>query len=113
MSGDKRQMLAITCVLVSEPKPLMLDEPGFGLAPAVIDSVRNAGSPAPRGVDHSACGAGPRRVLEGANHAYVLQGGRSVLSGPACQIAWHPEGQRIYPRGHAAAGGALRDVWAG
>jgi branched-chain amino acid transport system ATP-binding protein len=98
---------------VSEPKPLKLDEPGFGLAPAVIDSVRNAGSHAPRGVDHSACGAGPRRVLEGANHAYVLQGGRSVLSGPACQIAWHPEVQRIYPRGQRCGGVVIADCRAG
>ena len=35
-------------------------------------------------------------ALEVADHAYVLQVGSSVLSGPARQIAGDPEVQRIY-----------------
>jgi branched-chain amino acid transport system ATP-binding protein len=35
-------------------------------------------------------------ALEVADHAYVLQVGRTVLSGPARQIAQNAEVQRIY-----------------
>jgi branched-chain amino acid transport system ATP-binding protein len=35
-------------------------------------------------------------ALDVADHAYVLQVGRSVLSGPAREIAQDPEVQRIY-----------------
>ncbi len=35
-------------------------------------------------------------ALEIAQHAYVLQTGRSVLDGPAALLAQDPEVQRIY-----------------
>ncbi len=35
-------------------------------------------------------------ALEIAQHAYVLQTGRSMLDGPAAELARDPEVQRIY-----------------
>jgi branched-chain amino acid transport system ATP-binding protein len=35
-------------------------------------------------------------ALEVADHAYVLQVGRSVLSGPAAQLTHDPDVQKIY-----------------
>src|SRR6266849_5460374 len=47
-------MLAIRRALINDPKPLMPDEPGLGLAPAVIDALYEPLR------EHSACGAGRR-----------------------------------------------------
>ena len=114
MSGEERQMLAIRRALVRDPKSLMLDVPGFGLAPAVIDALYEALSRLlPERLTILLAEQAVEMALEGAHHAYVLQGGRSVLSGPARQIAWNPEVQRIYLGVSAAAGWSLRIVGPG
>jgi branched-chain amino acid transport system ATP-binding protein len=97
MSGGERQMLAVGRALMSEPKLLMLDEPSLGLAPAVIESMYDTLARLHReGLTILLAEQAIEMALELADHAYVLQVGRSVLSGPARQIAGDPEVQRIY-----------------
>jgi branched-chain amino acid transport system ATP-binding protein len=97
MSGGERQMLAIGRALMSDPKLLMLDEPSLGLAPAVIDILYETLVRLHRdGLTILLAEQAIEMALEVADHAYVLQVGRSVLSGPARQIAQDPEVQRIY-----------------
>jgi branched-chain amino acid transport system ATP-binding protein len=97
MSGGERQMLAIGRALMSAPKFLMLDEPSLGLAPAVIDVLyETLGRLHQEGLTILLAEQAIEMALEVADHAYVLQVGRSVLSGPARQIAQDPEVQRIY-----------------
>jgi branched-chain amino acid transport system ATP-binding protein len=97
MSGGERQMLAVGRALMSEPKLLMLDEPSLGLAPAVIETMYDTLARLHReGLTILLAEQAIEMALEVADHAYVLQVGRSVLSGPARQIAEDPEVQRIY-----------------
>jgi len=82
---------------MSEPKLLLLDEPSLGLAPAVIETMYEALARLHRdGLTILLAEQAIEMALEVADHAYVLQTGRSVLSGPARQIAQDPEVQRIY-----------------
>jgi branched-chain amino acid transport system ATP-binding protein len=97
MSGGERQMLAIGRALMSDPKLLMLDEPSLGLAPAVIDVLYETLVRLRReGLTILLAEQAIEMALDVADHAYVLQVGRSGLSGPARQIAQDSEVQRIY-----------------
>jgi branched-chain amino acid transport system ATP-binding protein len=97
MSGGERQMLAVGRALMSDPKLLMLDEPSLGLAPAVIETMYDTLGRLHRdGLTILLAEQSIEMALEVADHAYVLQVGKSVLSGPAAQLAQDAEVQRIY-----------------
>ncbi len=97
MSGGERQMLAVGRALMSDPTVLMLDEPSLGLAPAVVDVLYETLVRLHReGLTVLLAEQAVEMALEVADHAYVLQAGRSVLSGPARLIAQNPQVQQIY-----------------
>jgi len=97
LSGGERQMLAAGRALMSDPRLLMLDEPSLGLAPAVVESLyetlrRLRG----QGLTLLLAEQAVELALEVADHAYVLQTGRTVLQGPAAELAQDADVQRIY-----------------
>jgi branched-chain amino acid transport system ATP-binding protein len=97
LSGGERQMLAVGRALMSDPKLLMLDEPSLGLAPAVVEAMyETLGRLHGEGLTLLLAEQSIEMALEAADYAYVLQVGRSVLKGPAREIARNPEVQRIY-----------------
>ena len=97
MSGGERQMLAVGRALMSEPRLLMLDEPSLGLAPAVVDTMYDAFAALHKdGLTILLAEQSVDLALEAADHAYVLQVGRTVLQGPAKEMASNPDVQRIY-----------------
>ena len=88
MSGGEQQMLAIGRALMGAPRLLLLDEPSMGLAPlfveeifAIIAALKADGTTILL-VEQNASAA-----LDVADHAYVLETGRIVLSGPASEVA--------------------------
>ena len=90
-------MLAVGRALMSDPKLLMLDEPSLGLAPAIVESMYETfGRLHQAGLTILLAEQSVELALEFADHAYVLQVGRSVLSGPADELAGNPEVQRVY-----------------
>ena len=97
MSGGERQMLAVGRALMSEPKLLLLDEPSLGLAPAIVDTMYDAFANLHKdGQTILLAEQSVDLALEAADHAYVLQVGRTVLQGPAAEMAHNPDVQRIY-----------------
>ena len=97
MSGGERQMLAVGRALMSDPRLLMLDEPSLGLAPAVVETMYETFAVLHKqGLTILLAEQSVELALEFAEYATVLQVGRSVLSGPAADLASDPEVQRIY-----------------
>ncbi|MFI9429255.1 MULTISPECIES: ABC transporter ATP-binding protein [Streptosporangium] len=97
LSGGEQQMLAIGRALMARPRMLLLDEPTLGLAPMmaarIADTVReiNAQGTTVLLVEQNAAMA-----LSLASHAYVLEVGEVVLSGPAADLARSDEVRRRY-----------------
>ena len=90
-------MLAVGRALMSEPKLLLLDEPSLGLAPAIVDSMYDAFAALHKdGQTILLAEQSVDLALEAADYAYVLQVGRSVLQGPATEMAHNPDVQKIY-----------------
>jgi branched-chain amino acid transport system ATP-binding protein len=87
LSGGEQQMLAIGRALMSAPTVLLLDEPSLGLAPKVVEQIRdivvgiNAQGTSVLLVEQNATMA-----LSIAHHGYVLEHGRVVRDGPGDEL---------------------------
>jgi branched-chain amino acid transport system ATP-binding protein len=82
---------------MSEPKLLLLDEPSLGLAPAIIETMYETFQRLHKaGLTVLLAEQSVDLALEVADHAYVLQVGRSVLSGKASELSKNPDVQRVY-----------------
>jgi len=97
MSGGERQMLAVGRALMSDPRLLMLDEPSLGLAPATVELMYETLSRLHReGLTILLAEQSVELALEVSDRAYVLQVGRTAMSGPSAELATDPEVQRVY-----------------
>lgn len=84
LSGGQLQMLALARGLMGRPKLFMLDEPSLGLAPKIIEDVfAMIGRLNKMGITILLVEQNVRQALEIADHAFLLEAGRLVESGPA------------------------------
>jgi branched-chain amino acid transport system ATP-binding protein len=88
LSGGEQEMLAIGRALLVNPKLLILDEPSQGLAPLVVREVfRIVAQMRDEGISVLLVEQNVRMSLEIADHAFVLDDGAIVYSGPARELA--------------------------
>jgi branched-chain amino acid transport system ATP-binding protein len=88
LSGGEQEMLSIARALLVNPKLLMLDEPSQGLAPLIVREVfRIVAQMRAEGISVLLVEQNVRMSLEIADHAYVLDDGHVVYSGPARELA--------------------------
>ncbi|MGA2941993.1 MAG: ABC transporter ATP-binding protein [Xanthobacteraceae bacterium] len=88
LSGGEQEMLSIARALLVNPKLLMLDEPSQGLAPLIVREVfRIVAQMRAEGISVLLVEQNVRMSLEIADHAYVLDHGNVVYSGPARELA--------------------------
>ncbi len=88
LSGGEQEMLSIARALLINPELLILDEPSQGLAPLITREVfRIVAQMRAAGISVLLVEQNVRMSLEIADHAYVLDGGRVVYSGPAHELA--------------------------
>jgi branched-chain amino acid transport system ATP-binding protein len=98
LSGGEQQMLAIARGLLLRPKLLLLDEPSLGLAPLVTQElfaslrrVKEEDNTTMLVVEQNA-----NLALDLADSAYVLEAGRTIMSGAADQIRNDDNVRRSY-----------------
>jgi branched-chain amino acid transport system ATP-binding protein len=92
LSGGEQQMLAVGRALMARPKLLMLDEPSMGLAPLIIaelfEKIKEIN--AEQGIPILLVEQNARLALEISDYAYVIDGGRIILSGPSAELKHDP-----------------------
>ncbi len=98
LSGGEQQMLAISRALMLRPKLLLLDEPSFGLAPLVVQEIFRILRAINRQerVSMLLVEQNANIALELADHAYLLETGRIILSGASQVISSDESVRRAY-----------------
>jgi branched-chain amino acid transport system ATP-binding protein len=87
MSGGEQQMCAIGRGLMSEPELLMFDEPSLGLAPLLVDELfARIADIARQGTTILLVEQKVAHALEIADRGYILETGRTVLSGTGKEL---------------------------
>ena len=97
LSGGEQQMLAIGRALMADPKLLILDEPSLGLAPMLIEQIRdiitdiNAQGTSVLLIEQNAVMA-----LSIAHYGYVMESGKVVMDGDPKKLLADEDVQEFY-----------------
>ena len=98
LSGGEQQMVAIARGLMARPRLLMIDEPFLGLAPMIVQEI---GALMRRIRDEQGISVvfieqNVELALRLADRGYILESGRTILSGPSAELLQSPEVKRIF-----------------
>jgi branched-chain amino acid transport system ATP-binding protein len=97
LSGGEQQMLAIGRALMASPRLLLLDEPGMGLAPILVERIYETIREINRqGTTILLVEQNANFALEVSKRGYVLETGTVALSDRSDALRRNPEVQRAY-----------------
>ena len=111
LSGGEQQMLAMGRALMSDPKYLLLDEPSLGLAPLLVQQIReliveiNRSGTTVLLVEQNA-----NMALSIAEHGYIMETGKVVMDKPAADLLEDEDVQEFYLGLSSEGGKSFRDV---
>ncbi len=87
LSGGEQQMLAIGRALMAEPKLLILDEPSLGLAPKLVEQVRDVIVEInQQGTSVLLIEQNAMMALSIANYGYIMETGKVVMDGDGAKL---------------------------
>ena len=87
LSGGEAQMLAMGRGLMADPRVLIIDEPSLGLAPVIVNELfQTLSRLKEEGRTIILVEQSTHRAVGVADHVYLLQSGKVVLSGRAADI---------------------------
>ena len=100
LSGGEQQMLAIGRALLARPRLLLLDEPSMGLAPLIVQGIfRTLREINAEGLTVFLVEQNVRQALKIADHGYVIENGRIVLSDSGERLLGDPKVLAAYMGG--------------
>jgi branched-chain amino acid transport system ATP-binding protein len=97
LSGGQQQMLAIGRALMSSPRFLLLDEPSLGLAPLLVQQIRDIVLEINRqGTGVLLVEQNAMMALSIADHGYILETGKVVMDKPASELLQDEDVREFY-----------------
>ncbi|GBE25130.1 high-affinity branched-chain amino acid transport ATP-binding protein LivF [bacterium BMS3Bbin02] len=97
LSGGEQQMLAMARALMADPELLILDEPSLGLAPKLVQQVKEII------VEINKQGTGVLLIEQNANmalsiagHGYIMETGKVVMDGASDKLLQDEDVQEFY-----------------
>lgn len=97
LSGGEQQMLAIGRALMADPKLLILDEPSLGLAPKLIEQIRDIIVDINRqGTSVLLIEQNAMMALSIANYGYIMETGKVVMDGEAKKLLADDDVKEFY-----------------
>ena len=112
LSGGEQQMLAIGRALMQDPKLLILDEPSLGLAPLLVQEVRDIIVEInQQGTSVLLIEQNANMALSIAHHGYIMETGKMVMDGTPQKLLKDEDVKEFYLGLHATGEAkSFRDV---